>query len=64
MAQDLLAAVRLVATVYNIQTAAAHKVTEAEHMAAAAVELILLMAVEADWVGKIIFQLPRGNHIL
>jgi hypothetical protein len=64
MAQDSLVEARLVATVCNIQTAAAHKATEAEHMAVVAAELILLMAVAVGWVGKIISQLPQGNHTL
>jgi hypothetical protein len=64
MAQDLLVAVHLVATECNIQMVAPHKATEAEHMVAVVAELILSMVVEVDWVGKIISQLPQGNHTL
>jgi hypothetical protein len=64
MAQDLLAAAHLVVTGYNIQMVAAHRAIEVEHMAVVVAELILLMVVVVDWVGKIISQLLQDNHIL
>jgi hypothetical protein len=64
MAQDSLAAARLVATGYNIQMVAPHKATEAGHLVAVVAELILSMVVVVAWVGKIISQLPQGNRTL